>query len=74
MLYVSGTSDETIAHHGVPNAGVRFLQKPFSMATLLAKIRETLTEPWFPPTPTQAGTPAPRQAAERRGETGTHEQ
>ena len=44
VLYVSGYTDETIAHHGVLNAGVQFLQKPFSMATLLAKIRETLDE------------------------------
>ncbi len=42
VLYVSGYTDHTILQHGVLEAGVAFLQKPFSHDSLLYKVREVL--------------------------------
>jgi PAS domain S-box-containing protein len=41
-LFMSGYTDEAIAHHGVLNPGVAFLQKPFSPTSLAAKMRSVL--------------------------------
>ncbi|RJP20452.1 MAG: PAS domain S-box protein [Candidatus Omnitrophota bacterium] len=41
-LYMSGYTANVIAHHGVLEAGVHFVQKPFSMETLAAKVGEAL--------------------------------
>ncbi|MEI6519513.1 MAG: PAS domain S-box protein, partial [bacterium] len=41
-LFMSGYTADVIAHHGVLEDGVNFLQKPFSMKDLSARIRETL--------------------------------
>ncbi len=43
-LFMSGYTANVIAHHGVLDAGVRFLQKPFSLRELSAKIAEALAE------------------------------
>jgi PAS domain S-box-containing protein len=42
VLYMSGYSDDAIEHHGVLEAGTEYIQKPFSVGGLAAKIREVL--------------------------------
>ena len=41
-LFMSGYTANVIAHHGVLDEGVNFIQKPFSMKDLGGKLRETL--------------------------------
>ena len=43
IIYMSGYTDNAIAHHGVLEAGTNFLQKPFSPDALASKIREVLS-------------------------------
>jgi PAS domain S-box-containing protein len=42
ILFMSGYSANVIAHQGVLDEGVAFIQKPFSMADLAEKVREVL--------------------------------
>ncbi|MGD9947895.1 MAG: response regulator [Desulfobulbus sp.] len=42
VLYVSGYTANVIAHHGIIDEGINFLQKPFSKKELSRKIREFL--------------------------------
>lgn len=42
VLFVSGYTGEEIAHHGILNESVLFLQKPFSPQTLVEKVHEIL--------------------------------
>ena len=42
VLYMSGYTENIIAHHGVMGDGVQFIQKPFSVKSLAAKVREAL--------------------------------
>jgi PAS domain S-box-containing protein len=42
VIYMSGYTDETIAHHGVLDAGMAFLHKPFSADVLERKLRDVL--------------------------------
>ena len=41
-LFMSGYTADVIAHHGVMDEGVYFIQKPFSIKELTAKVREAL--------------------------------
>ena len=42
-LYISGYTADIIAHHGVIESNIHFLQKPFSRESLAAKLREVLS-------------------------------
>ena len=42
ILYMSGYTGDVIAHHGVLEEGVNFIQKPFSLHALATKVREVL--------------------------------
>ena len=45
VLYMSGYPDNSIVQHGVLEPGTEFLQKPFTLNTLEAKVREILDAP-----------------------------
>ena len=42
VLYMSGYTDDAIVQHGVLEAGINFIQKPFSPDALALKVREVL--------------------------------
>ncbi|MFH0783283.1 MAG: PAS domain S-box protein [Pseudomonadota bacterium] len=44
ILFMSGYTANVIAHHGVLDEGVQFIQKPFSMKDLGAKVRAILDQ------------------------------
>ncbi len=41
-IFMSGYSDDALVRHGMREAGVSFLQKPFSLNTLADKVRDVL--------------------------------
>ncbi len=43
-LFISGYTADVIAHHGVIEEDVQYLQKPFSVKTLAARVREVLDQ------------------------------
>jgi PAS domain S-box-containing protein len=45
IIFTSGYTNDAIAHYGVLGTGVNFLQKPFSPAALITKVREVLDAP-----------------------------
>jgi len=44
VIYMSGYTDEVIAHRGILKAGIPFIQKPFTVVSLSRKVREVLDE------------------------------
>ena len=44
VLFMSGYTASAIAHRGVLNSGVNFIQKPFSIRALAVKVREVLDQ------------------------------
>ncbi len=42
VLFMSGYTDEAIVHHGVLDSNVEFIQKPFTPAGLVMRVREVL--------------------------------
>jgi PAS domain S-box-containing protein len=45
VLYMSGYSEDVIAHQGVLDAGTELLSKPFALKALLTKVRSVLDQP-----------------------------
>jgi CheY-like chemotaxis protein len=45
VLLMSGYTDDALAHHGILDDGLSFLEKPFSPARLARKVREVLDLP-----------------------------
>jgi CheY-like chemotaxis protein len=43
-LFMSGYTANVIAHHGVLDPGINFIQKPFTMKELAGKVRKALDE------------------------------
>jgi DNA-binding NtrC family response regulator len=48
VLLMSGYTDDALAHHGVLDEGLSFLEKPFSPSQLARKVREVLDAPTAP--------------------------
>ncbi|HXJ11993.1 MAG TPA: PAS domain S-box protein [Candidatus Limnocylindrales bacterium] len=42
IVYMSGYTSDTIVHHGVLREGIDFIEKPFTEASLMRKLREVL--------------------------------
>jgi len=45
VLYMSGYTADALGHHGVLDAGISYLQKPFASDQLARKVREVLDQP-----------------------------
>jgi two-component system cell cycle sensor histidine kinase/response regulator CckA len=45
VLFVSGYSEDILAHHGVLKEGINLLQKPFSASDLASRIHELISPP-----------------------------
>jgi FixJ family two-component response regulator len=54
LIFMSGYPADIVAQRGVLEQGVHFLQKPFSLHDLAAKVKETLAD-----TDTDTGSPLP---------------
>jgi PAS domain S-box-containing protein len=49
ILFMSGYTANVIAHQGILDDGVAFIQKPFSISDITVKVREVLGNDPFPP-------------------------
>jgi PAS domain S-box-containing protein len=67
VLYMSGYTENVIGHNGTLDAGVRLLQKPFTLRELKSKVREVLDSTPFPRDATKSVRPE-YVTAERRNE------
>jgi DNA-binding NtrC family response regulator len=45
VLFMSGYTDDALAHHGVLGPELSFLEKPFSPSRLAQKVREVIDKP-----------------------------
>ena len=45
VLFMSGYSDDAVLRHGIETASAHFLQKPFSIGTLVLKIPPPASRP-----------------------------
>jgi PAS domain S-box-containing protein len=43
VVYMSGYNDDTLASHGLPQPDTPYIQKPFTLAALAAKLRQILS-------------------------------
>ena len=44
VLFMSGYTADVIAHHGVLEEGVHFLQKPFTIRSLAGKVSDVMAK------------------------------
>ncbi|MEJ5300760.1 MAG: hypothetical protein WHS38_07210 [Thermodesulforhabdaceae bacterium] len=44
VLFMSGYTDNIIAHHGILIPGIAFIQKPFGVKEIFKKIEEVLEQ------------------------------
>jgi PAS domain S-box-containing protein len=62
VLYASGYAEDTIAHHGLLDAGLAFIPKPYALGRLAEKLREVLENAPVPSTaPTRGVLESPTQ-------------
>ena len=42
VVFMSGYTDDVIAHHGIADKDIHFIQKPITLSSLAKKLREVL--------------------------------